>query len=56
MLTRAQLHTQLERMEAGLAEIRRTLAAVERKLENRAEAETIRRRPKARYYHRRMSR
>lgn len=56
MLTRAELHAQLERMEAGLAETRRTLAAVERRLENRAEAETIRRRPKARYYHRRMSR
>ncbi|MEO5322849.1 hypothetical protein PV773_05945 [Mesorhizobium sp. CC13] len=56
MLTSALLHAQLERMEAGLAETRRTLVAVERKLEIRAEAETIRRRPKARYCHRRMSR
>jgi hypothetical protein len=56
MLRTAQLHAQLERMEAGLAETRRQLCVVERQLENRAEAETIRRRPKARSYHRRMMR
>lgn len=56
MLTRAQLQAELGRMEAGLAATRRTLFAVERRLEARAEAETIRRRPKARSYHRRMTR
>ncbi|WMT86508.1 hypothetical protein NO932_16580 [Pelagibacterium sp. 26DY04] len=56
MMTHAQLHAALDRMEASLAETRSNLIRVEHALRNRAEAETIRRRPKARYYHRRMSR
>lgn len=56
MLSYLQLKAQLERMEAALADTRRTLFVVERKLELRAETECIRRRPKARHYHRRMSR
>jgi hypothetical protein len=56
MLTPAQLHAQLERMEAGLAATRRNLFLAEHRLETRVEAETIRRRPKARSYHRRMTR
>jgi hypothetical protein len=56
MLTRAELRAELEHMEAGLAATRRNLFLAERRLAARAEEETIRHRPKARYYHRRMSR
>jgi len=52
MLSRSALNALLERMEAGLVETRRTLFAVEHKLENRAEVECISRRPKARHYRR----
>lgn len=40
----------------ALAKTRHHLALVERRLCDGAEAETIRRRPKSRWYHRRMSR
>ena len=43
-------------MEAGLARSRDNLALAERAVCRRAEAEAIRRRPKARHYHRAMSR
>ncbi|WP_245615582.1 hypothetical protein [Afifella pfennigii] len=56
MMTYAQSRTALARMEAGLAETRHNLAFVEHRLCDGAEAETIRRRPKSRWYHRRMSR
>ena len=56
MMTYAQSRTALARMEASLAETRHHLALVERRLCDGAEAETIRRRPKSRWYHRRMSR
>ncbi|SOC48021.1 hypothetical protein SAMN05892877_13533 [Rhizobium subbaraonis] len=56
MIDREQLRAALARMETSLAETRRNLALAERALSDRAEAETIGRRPKARYYHRRMSR
>lgn len=56
MLTRVQLHARLERMEACLAANRHQLNAIEHKLNDRAEAETIRRRPKARDYSRRTRR
>jgi hypothetical protein len=56
MMTRKHLRAALARMEMCLAETHRNLILAERALRNRAEAETIRRRPKARYYHRRMSR
>jgi hypothetical protein len=55
-MNRVQLRVMLARMESRLAETRRNLSQAERVLGNRAEAETIRRRPKARYFHRRMSR
>lgn len=56
MLTRAQLNARLERMEACLADSRHLLKVIERGLHDRAEAETIRRRPKARHYNRRTTR
>src|SRR5690606_22735446 len=56
MMTYAQLRTALARMEESLAQTRHNLALVERRLCDGAEAETIRRRPKSRWYHRRMSR
>ena len=56
MMNREHLHAALTRMECRLAETRQTLAFVERRLCDRAEAETISRRPKSRWYHRRMSR
>ncbi|GGA64012.1 hypothetical protein [Pelagibacterium lentulum] len=56
MMTHARLRAALGRMEVRLAYTRSNLMRVEHALSNRAEAETIRRRPKARYYHRRMSR
>jgi hypothetical protein len=43
-------------METALAETRANLTRVEHSLSDRAEAETIRRRPKKRQYHRRMTR
>jgi hypothetical protein len=56
MMNREHLRATLARMEISLGETRANLAQAEHALSNRAEAETIRRRPKARYYHRRMSR
>lgn len=56
MMTRETLRASLARMEAGLAETRRNLACAEHAVRKRAETATIQRRPKARYYHRRMSR
>jgi len=56
MMTYAQLPTALARMEESLAQTRHNLALVERRLCDGAEAETIRRRPKSRWYHRSMSR
>lgn len=46
----------LDHMEAGAAETRACLEAIDSRLQREAEAETIRRRPKARYFHRQMSR
>jgi hypothetical protein len=46
----------LARMEDRLAETRRNIRVIERGIRDRAEAETIRRRPKSRAYHRRMRR
>lgn len=56
MITHIELRAALARMESKLAETRRNLMLIEHGLSNQAEAETIRRRPKTRYYHRRMSR
>ena len=56
MIDRARLHAALVRMEAGLARSRDNLALAERAVCRRAEADAIRRRPKARHYHRAMSR
>ncbi|MEO5326420.1 hypothetical protein PV773_24185 [Mesorhizobium sp. CC13] len=56
MMSPDRLRSMLANMEAALADAHRNLALAERTLRDRAEAETIRRRPKARYYHRRMSR
>lgn len=56
MMTRDALAAALFRMEAALAETRRNIAGVERRMRDHAEAETIRSRPKARHYHRRMIR
>jgi hypothetical protein len=56
MMTRDTLRAALTRMEEALAETRRNIAGVERRMRDHAEGETIRRRPKARHYHRRMSR
>jgi hypothetical protein len=56
VIDRARLHAALVRMEAGLARSRDNLALAERAVCRRAEAEAIRRRPKARHYHRAMSR
>ncbi|CDN94501.1 MULTISPECIES: hypothetical protein [Rhizobium/Agrobacterium group] len=56
MMTREALRAALARMEASLADSRRNLALAESALSRRAETEAIRRRPKARHYHRRMSR
>ena len=56
MTTRSQLLDLLERMELRVLDTINALQAAERHLAKRAEAETIRRRPKARSYHRRMSR
>jgi hypothetical protein len=56
MMTRNELRATLARMEDSLAETRRNLMLVEYRLGENAEAEAIRRRPKARYYHRRMFR
>ena len=56
MMTHARLRVVLDRIESSLAHTRSNLVRVEHALSNRAEAETIQRRPKARYYHRRMSR
>ncbi|KAB2866300.1 MAG: hypothetical protein F9K43_16030 [Bauldia sp.] len=56
MMTRDALRAALVRMEERLAETRRNIDAIERGLRDRAEAETIRSRPKSRAYHRRMTR
>ncbi len=56
MMTRDALRAALARMEQALAETRRNLGLAEDALRRRAETEAIRRRPKARDYHRRMSR
>ncbi|HMU50514.1 MAG TPA: hypothetical protein PKA13_12135 [Geminicoccaceae bacterium] len=56
MMTRDALAAALFSMEATLADTRRNIASVERRMRDHAEAETIRSRPKARHYHRRMSR
>lgn len=56
MMSRDALHATLARMEDALAETRRNIAGIERRMRNHAETETIRLRPKARHYHRRMSR
>ncbi|MCO5158309.1 MAG: hypothetical protein M9945_16435 [Aquamicrobium sp.] len=56
MMTRDKLRAALTRMEEALAETRRNIAGVERRMRDHAEGEAIRRRPKARHYHRRMSR
>ena len=55
-MDRERLRVMLLRMETALAETRANLARVEHGLRDRAEAETIRRRPKKRHYHRRMTR
>lgn len=55
-MTRDALAAALFSMEATLADTRRNIASVERRMRDHAEAETIRSRPKARHYHRRMSR
>lgn len=56
MMTRDALAAALSHMEAALAETRRNIAGVERRMRDHAEAQTIRNRPKARHYHRRMTR
>ena len=56
MMNREQLRAALARMEDSLADVRRNLALAERAVRDRAEATAIQRRPKARDYHRRMSR
>ncbi|MBI1619646.1 hypothetical protein [Aquamicrobium zhengzhouense] len=56
MMTRDALRAALAHMEEALAKTRRNIAGIERRMRDHAEAETIRRRPTARYYHRRMSR
>lgn len=56
MMTRTQFLALLERMELRVLDTINALYAAERHLAKRAEVETIRRRPKARSYHRRMSR
>jgi hypothetical protein len=55
-MDRECLRVMLARMETALAETRANLARVEQGLSDRAEAETIRQRPKKRHYHRRMTR
>ena len=55
-MTRDALRAALAHMEEALAKTRRNIAGIERRMRDHAEAETIRRRPTARYYHRRMSR
>jgi hypothetical protein len=50
------LRAALTRIEYCLTETRQNLALFERRLCDRPEAETISRRPKSRWYHRRMSR
>lgn len=55
MFTRDALSA-LARMEDCLSETRRNIRVIERGIGDRAEAETIRRRPKSRAYHRRMCR
>lgn len=52
----SDLPAALERMEVSAAETRACLDAIDRRLRQQAEAETITRRPKARYFHRQMSR
>ena len=56
MMSREQLRAALARMEASLADTRRNLALADRAMRDRAEAVAIGQRPKARHYHRRMSR
>ncbi|ADZ68750.1 hypothetical protein SL003B_0315 [Polymorphum gilvum SL003B-26A1] len=56
MMNRGALRAALARMETSLADSRRNLALAENAASRRAETEAIRRRPKARHYHRRMSR
>lgn len=46
----------LDRMEASATETLACLEAIDSRIRRVAEAETIRRRPKARYFHRQMSR
>ncbi|WP_181180812.1 hypothetical protein [Paracoccus sp. FO-3] len=46
----------LDRMEVSAAETRACLDAIDRRLRQQAEAETIIHRPKSRYFHRQMSR
>ena len=55
-MSRDRLHSELARMEDALAATRSNLRLAEQVLSRKAEAETIRRRPKARHYHRRMCR
>lgn len=56
MMSRDRTHSELARMEDALAVTRSNLRLAEQALSRKAEAETLRRRPKARHYHRRMSR
>lgn len=56
MMNREQLRAALARMEESLADVRRNLTLAERAVRDRAESTTIQRRPKARHYHRQMSR
>lgn len=56
MMSREQLRAALARMEASLADTRRNLALADRAVRDWAEAVAIGQRPKARHYHRRMSR
>lgn len=56
MMAPDRLRSLLASMEDALADTRRNLALAERRLNKRAEVETIRLRPKSRHYHRSMSR
>lgn len=56
MMAPDRLRSPLASMEDALADTRRNLALAERRLNKRAENETIRLRPKSRHYHRSMSR
>ena len=56
MMSYHEVRRALARIEARLRETRHNLHELERVLRDRAESETIRSRPKARHYHRRMTR